>query len=422
MTNPKIENKGKSVNHQFDYFRASLEAERCLSCYDPPCRKSCPASIPIPDFIRSIRSGNIQYAAKLIREANPLAAVCGTVCPEEIFCQNRCTRKSIDEPIKIRELHSYATQFEVEYSMIEYPVESRIAIIGSGPAGLTCAIKLAEKGLGAVIFEQSDQPGGVPASSIPQFRLSDDVINSDLDYAKGLGVEFKLSAKIDNPQVLLNDYNAVFIATGLPQGRTVNIPGENLPEVMTALSFLEEARLGKCEFLKSKKVIIIGGGNVSLDVAAAAANEGASEVHLVYRRGPIEMKVWKSELEEAQNRGVIIDFLTSPVEYKAESGKLSSVTCIRTQLTEKLDSSGRRIPETIPGTEFSIPADLAITAIGLTSDYMKEIKVNSDLSTSVAGIFAGGDWARGEGTIVESVRDGKLAADSITTYVKDKQR
>jgi len=400
---------------------ARFEAARCLACYDPPCQKSCPASIPIPDFIRSINTGNVRNAAKIIRRANPMAAICGVICPEEIFCQSHCTRNKIDEPIKIRELHDYATSFEITSQKPETRTKGRVAVIGSGPAGLACASKLAEAGIEVVIYEQSNHPGGVPAGSIPDFRLADKIINFDMQYINELGIEIELNSRIENPEKLLDKFDAVFVAAGLANNRQVNIPGEDLPEVITALRFLEDARSGQLNSIQSKRVIIIGGGNVSLDAAATAVHEGASEVRLLYRRGPKEMKVWRSELEEAQSREVIIDFLISPLEFTAKSGKLNAVKCIRMRLGDKIDSSGRRIPELVAGTECLIPADLVITAIGLTSDYMKSISVNDDRSTSVSGIFAGGDWARGEGTIVEAVRDGKLAAESIQTYLKDKQ-
>ncbi len=412
--------KTNNLIPKFNEIEARFEAARCLACYDSPCQNSCPASIPIPDFIRSIKSGNVRHAAQLIRQANPMVGICGTVCPEEIFCQSNCTRSKIDGPIKIRELHSYATSFETAYQHTDKGLRGRVAVIGSGPASLTCASKLAEAGVEVVIYEQSGHAGGVPASSIPDFRLADEIINFDLQYVNQLGIDIVLNSRIENPEKLLQEFDVVFIAAGLAINRQANIPGEDLPEVITALRFLEDAKSGQLDSLKSKRVIIIGGGNVSLDVAATAMDAGASEVHLLYRRGPGEMKVWRSELEEAQNRGVIIDFLTSPVEFVAKSGRLQAVRCTHMRLSDKTDSSGRRIPEPVPGTEFVLPADIVVTAIGLTSDYMKNIKINNDLSTSIKGIFAGGDWARGEGTIVEAVRDGKLAAESIQIYLKDK--
>jgi NADPH-dependent glutamate synthase beta subunit-like oxidoreductase len=397
------------------------EAKRCLSCFDPPCMQSCPAGIPIPDFIRSLNSGNVTTAARIIRDANPLASICGAVCPEEVFCQSHCTRAQIDSPIKIRELHGYVTGNEVANESVSKILKNKIAIIGSGPAGIACSITLALQGVQAVIYEKSDHLGGVPSSSIPNFRLSDTTIATDVDYARKLGVEFELKAVIDDPKSLLQNHKAVFIAAGLAKGVTAKVPGSESTGVLSALSFLEQARSGKPHDIKGKRVVIIGGGNVSLDVAAVAMESGAAEVHLLYRRGPAEMKVWRTELEEAQARGVVIDYLTTPVEYVTKAGKLQAVRCIRTRLTDKRDSSGRRSVEQVPGSEFNIPADFVIEAIGLTSDYSREIKANDDLTTSVEGIFTGGDWARGEGTIVEAVRDGKLAAAKIIAYMKDKK-
>jgi NADPH-dependent glutamate synthase beta subunit-like oxidoreductase len=397
------------------------EAKRCLSCFKPPCQGSCPASIPIPDFIRSLNSGNVANAARLIRNANPLASICGAVCPEEVFCQSHCTRSQIDAPIKIRELHSYVTGYETANESVSQLSKNKVAIIGSGPAGLSCAIILALQGVQAIIYERSDHIGGVPSSSIPDFRLNDETISTDIEYARKLGVEFKLNTDIDDPKALLKDHQAVFIAAGLAKGVTAKIPGSESTGVLSALSFLEKARSGNYYNIKNKRMIIIGGGNVSLDVAAVAMESGAAEVHLLYRRGPAEMKVWQTELDEAQKRGVVIDYLTMPIEYMAKTNQLQAVKCIRTRLTEKHDSSGRRMIEQVLGSEFSIPADFVVEAIGLTSDYSRDIKVNADLSTSVDSIFAGGDWARGEGTIVEAVRDGKNAAQKIILYMKDKR-
>lgn len=397
------------------------EVTRCLGCYEPPCRLNCPADIPIPEFIRSIKSGNIKYAAGLIRQANPMAAVCGAVCPEEVFCQSRCTRAQIDLPVKIRELHDYATAFEARFPVDKIKFENRAAVIGSGPAGISCAAGLSKNGIKAVVFEQSGRAGGVPSSSIPRFRLSDEVIDFDIEQVGNAGVDIRLNTTIDDPEKLLKEYDAVFIAAGLSVGKGTNIPGCDLPQVKSSPALLGDTRKGDTDYIQGKRVVIIGGGNVSLDVAASAMAAGASEVHLLYRRGPAEMKVWKSELDEAQKRGVIIDFLVTPFEYIAESGNLKEVRCIRTKLTDKLDSSRRRIAEAVSGTEFEIPADLVVESIGLVSDYGKNIRANEDLTTSVQGIFAGGDWARGEGTIVEAVRDGKLAAEKIISYLKDKK-
>jgi NADPH-dependent glutamate synthase beta subunit-like oxidoreductase len=398
------------------------EADRCLSCYDPPCQKACPASIPIPSFISAIKSGNLKYAAALVREANPMVATCGEVCPEEVFCQTHCTRTQIDKPIKIRELHGYATRFESDSAASKMHQTGSAAIIGSGPAGISCAVKLAQAGFSVTIYEQSDHPGGVPNSSIPKFRIENETIEIDINHARKQGVKILLRSSVDNPQSLLKQFDAVFMATGLPENRYLNIPGENLPQILSALAFLEKARSGLVEILSGKRVIVVGGGNVSLDVAASAAALDAAEVRLLYRRSPKEIKVWNSELKEAQNRGVMIDYLTNPIEFIGEGQTLKGVKCIRMRLSDELDSGGRKVPRAVPGSEFIISADLVITAVGLESNYQKNARIETGFSTSIGGVFAGGDWARGEGTIVEAVRDGKLAAQSIIDYVKAKRK
>ncbi len=396
------------------------EARRCLSCFDPPCQKACPASIPIPEFIRSLNSGNYKRAAKLVRDANSMAAVCGAVCPQEVFCQSVCTRGNIDQPLKIRELHGFATRNESAKLKDVKLRNIKVAIIGAGPAGLTCAAKLSESNYNVTIFEKSPKAGGIPGSSIPNFRLSDETINRDIDYVKNAGIAFELNHFIDDPQSLLNDYQAVFIATGLQVSKRLEIRGEELPQVLDSLTFLERARSGSMENLTGMSVVVVGGGNVSLDVAATAASLGAVDVHLLYRRGPHEMKVWRSELEEVRNRGVLINYLTAPLQIIGDSTGLEAVKCTRMNLIDNLDSSGRRMVMPIPGSDFMMPADIVISAIGLSSDFMKDITINPDYSTSVPGLFAGGDWARGEGTIVEAVRDGKAAASAIVSYLEGK--
>jgi NADPH-dependent glutamate synthase beta subunit-like oxidoreductase len=217
----------------------------------------------------------------------------------------------------------------------------------------------------------------------------------------------------------LREYRAVFVATGLPRERKTGIPGENLEGVIGSLEFLEKARRREIRSLAGRQVVIIGGGNVSLDTAATAADLGAASVRLLYRRGPLEMKVWRAELESVQKRGVIIDYLTAPLELVGEKGKLVGIVCARTTLSDNFDSSGRRIPTIIDSSAYNIAADIAIISIGLYSDYCPAVSFREDMTSSVPGLFAGGDLARGEGTIVEAVRDGKLAARRIIEYLTE---
>jgi NADPH-dependent glutamate synthase beta subunit-like oxidoreductase len=394
------------------------EAGRCLACYDPPCRRACPAAIPVSEFIRAIGTGNVRYAAALVREANPLAAVCGAVCPAEVFCQSKCTRSQIDSPLRIRELHAWATSSERHEIYIDDDEHGqRVGIIGAGPAGLSCAIELMKRGVYAAVFDKREIGGGVPATNIPDFRLPQSTIDIDLDYAKSLGIEVYGEDPDHDLEDLLMMFEAVFVATGLPRCKRLGIPGEDMPGVLPVLSFLEDARAGHMSSLTGRRVVVIGGGNVSLDAASAAAELGAREVRLIYRRGPREMKVWQSELREAQARGVAIDYFISPVEFVLDGARLAGIKCVRTELHENTDSSGRRIPREIPGSEFIVPADMVVVAVGMTSDYLGNVTINSDLTTSIPGLYVGGDLARGEGTIVEAVADGKRAARIIAEYV-----
>jgi NADPH-dependent glutamate synthase beta subunit-like oxidoreductase len=353
----------------------------------------------------------------LVREANPMAAVCGAVCPAEIFCQAKCTRARIDSPLRIRELHAWATSFERPLSAYDKPEGVKIAIIGAGPAGLSCASELCRLGINAVVFEARENAGGVSGHSIPDFRLPDAIVNNDINYACNLGAEIIAGAWIEMPSSLLGEYPAVFVSTGLPRAKKLGIPDEDIPGITPALFFLEEARAGRIPSLAGRRVIVVGGGNVSLDVASAADQLGACEVRLLYRRGPNEMKVWKSELEEAARRGVVIDFLVSPKRFISENDTLSAIECVRTELGDEVDTDGRRIPREIPGNEFIVPADLAVVAVGMTSEYLKDVTINPDMTTSMPGLFVGGDLRRGEGTVVEAVADGKRAARVIAEYV-----
>jgi NADPH-dependent glutamate synthase beta subunit-like oxidoreductase len=419
MRQNQKESISKLAGHQKDWVMS--EAIRCLYCYDAPCRKACPASINIPQYIMSIKSGNLPRAATIVRHDNPMAAVCGVICPAEVFCHAKCTRGKIDVPIRIRELHSYATQFEDGFPLIISHEKKKVAIIGAGPSGLACAAKLTLKGIQTVIFDQSQCPGGVPRQSIPRFRLDDEDIDIDIDYVKNIGAAIVSNSRINDPSTLLKEYDAVFMGVGLSNQKKLGIPCEDLPQVFKGVQFLEMARSGKQQTLSKKHVVVIGGGNVSLDVAATAAHLKAKEIHLLYRRGMLELRAWESEYTLTQKMGVIIDYLTVPIEFMSISGRLAAVKCLRTQLLNERDPDGRRKSVQLPDTEFLIPADLAVVAVGMTSDYRPEIKTIGDLTTSVDGIFAGGEWLRGSGTVVEAVRDGKAAADLIISYLKGKK-
>jgi len=415
---------------------ARIEADRCLYCFDAPCTAACPAHIDIPAYIAMIRSGNVRGAAEVVRRSNALASVCGNICPEEVFCQAACNRSGIDTPIKIRELHHFATHYEAEHGYS--PVRSfqhngkRVAVVGGGPAGLSCAFDLAKFGYAVTIFDKRGL-GGVPKSSIPAFRLTDAELQTDLRFLSG-HFTFR-QEEVDNSGVegLKREYDALFLAVGLGTDRALRIMGERLAGVVPVLSFLEEAKSNPEVMPVGNNVVVVGGGNVSLDAAATAKRLGASSVLLVYRRSETEMKVWRPELAEARRQGVEFSFLTVPIEIvEGVDGHVTGVRCRKTRLSDDRDSSGRPIPVEIPGSEQVIHADTVVIAIGqdiqpglfskLKRDRRRYIAVNKDFLTSSPGIFAGGDAIAGEGTIVQSVAHGKQAAHSIHRFLNKKAR
>ena len=411
--------------------QARIEAERCLQCFDAPCEQACPTHIKIPKFIGMIRNGNIIGAAKVVKTSNALINVCGKICPEETFCQSVCTRSKQDEPIKIRELHFYATQEEAKqgFALTKPFPKSRkkIAVVGAGPSGLGCAFELTKLGYKVDVFDKR-KPGGVPRSSIPAFRLADKELESDIKFLskyvslKKKTVDGKVFAQIQK------SYDATFLAIGLGKDRPVGIPGEKLKGVLAVLEFLESAKANLRKTKIGKRVIIIGGGNVSLDAGATAKRLGAESVILIYRRSEKEMRVWKAELEEARKQGVEIRFLTNPIAVIGKI-KVQGIKCRHTKLSKQKDKSGRPIPIEVKGSEFIIDADNIIIAIGqsIAADWLEGfgrekgyIKVDENFRTSVDKVFAGGDMINGEGTIVQSVAQGKHAAQAIHEFLSGK--
>jgi glutamate synthase (NADPH/NADH) small chain len=406
---------------------ATAEADRCLSCFDAPCREACPTHIDIPTFIAMIKSRNVRGAAEVVKSSNALANVCGKICPEEVFCQASCTRAKQDSPIAIRELHFFATQHEARagYSR-RLPAPSpdaTAAVIGAGPAGLACAFELSKLGVAVTLFD-GRAAGGVPRHSIPTFRLAERELLDDLDFLAGA---FTLRAENVTPAVfsgIRKEFDAVFLGVGLGLDRAIGLRGEDLAGVHPVLRFLEAAKLGTMRV--GRRVLIVGGGNVSLDAAATAKRLGAEEVTLLYRRSEAEMKVWKSELEEARRQGVEIRFLTVPVRITGEKA-VTGLVCRRTALSAERDASGRPVPVEVPGSEFTLPAECLVVAVGqvvgteiargLASDHKGYIAVDAELRTSDPKVFAGGDAVGGEGTIVGSVAHGKRAARAMRAHI-----
>jgi dihydropyrimidine dehydrogenase (NAD+) subunit PreT len=412
--------------------QARTEAERCLQCFDAPCMTACPTHIDVPKFISMIRSGNLMGAAEVVKTSNALANTCGKICPEEIFCQSVCTRGKEDTPIKIRELHFFATQYEANKGFshaVPFPkTEGRVAVIGAGPAGLGCAFELAKLGHSVDVFDPR-KSGGVPRNSIPSFRLAARELEADTKFLSGF---FKYKSKAVDAKYfdqLRKSHDAIFLAVGLGKDRGLGIAGEKLKGVLPVLSFLEKAKASPSSVKIGKKVVIVGGGNVSLDAAATAKRLGAESVILIYRRSEKEMRVWKSELEEARKQGVEIRFLINPVSIVGKT-KVQGIKCRQTRLSGKKDKSGRPIPVEVKGSDFVLEADSVIIAIGQSIeakwlegfDRTKAgyVKVSENFQTSVPAVFAGGDMIAGEGTIVQSVASGKFAAHEIHNYLSAK--
>ncbi|MCU6752689.1 NADPH-dependent glutamate synthase [Bovifimicola ammoniilytica] len=444
---PKVRAKNfEEVCLGYNIEEAKEEASRCLKCKNPQCQKGCPVSIDIPSFIKEVEDGNIEEAAKIIGRSSALPAVCGRVCPQESQCEGKCIRGIKGEPISIGKLERFVADWSRENGIDpEKSAESngkKVAVIGSGPSGLTCAGDLAKLGYDVTIFEALHEPGGVLVYGIPEFRLpKDTVVKHEIENVKKLGVKIETnvvighSTKIDE---LLNEegFDAVFIGSGAGLPRFMGIPGESANGVFSANEYLTRSNLMKAfkeeydtPIVAGKKVAVVGGGNVAMDAARTALRLGA-EVHIVYRRSEEELPARVEEVHHAKEEGVIFDLLTNPVEIlEDEKGWVKGMKCIRMELGEP-DASGRRKSVEVPGSEFIMDVDTVImslgtspnplissTTVGLDTDRRKCIIADETGKTTKEAVYAGGDAVTGAATVILAMEAGKAGAKGIHEFL-----
>jgi len=427
---------------------AAEEAKRCLQCKKPACMDGCPVEIDIPAFINLVAESKFLEAVKKIKETNSLPAICGRVCPQEIQCETKCVIGKKGEPIAIGRLERFVADWERAQGKVEAPPRpksknKKVAVVGSGPAGLTVASDLVKLGYGVTLFEALHKTGGVLVYGIPEFRLPKAIVQAEVDFVESLGVEIKTNAligKLHTIQELMdNGYDAVFIGIGAGGPMFMNIPGEELNGVYSANEFLTRSNLMKAYLFpeydtpikKNKKVAVVGAGNVAMDSVRTAIRLGADEVYLVYRRSEKEMPARVEEIERAKEEKAVFKLLTNPVRIiNDETGWVKAMECIQMELGEP-DASGRRRPIPIKGSEFIIDVDAVIMALGTNANPLlpqatpglelnKWGYITADeetCQTSIKGVYAGGDIVTGSATVILAMGAGRKAAKTIDKYL-----
>ena len=434
------------------------EAARCLNCKNPACVSGCPVNIHIPEFISKVAEGDFEGAYQVIHQSSSLPAVCGRVCPQETQCESKCVRGIKGEPVGIGRLERFVADWHNTYATekptVPAPNGHKVAIVGSGPSGLTCAGDLAKEGYAVTVFEALHVAGGVLMYGIPEFRLPKAIVQKEVDTLKAMGVEMMTNVVIGKTitvdELFEDGYEAVFIGSGAGLPRFMGIPGESLKGVYSANEFLTRNNLMKAyregsatPVMEARKVAVVGGGNVAMDAARTALRLGADEVSIIYRRSMEELPARREEVEHAMEEGIQFRLLNNPVEILGynnpddrrdpKNGFVRGIRCIRMELGEP-DAKGRRRPVEVPGSEFELDVDCVIMSIGtspnpLIKSTTKGLDVNSHGGiiveeetglTSREGVYAGGDAVTGAATVILAMGAGKTAARAIDEYLKNK--
>jgi len=433
------------VNLGYSQQLAVLEAERCLQCKNPVCIAGCPVRVNIPRFIELLRVGDMAGAAASLLGDNALPCVTGRVCPQEIQCEGVCVRAKKGSPVAIGALERYVADWAMAHpealqASSPAPSGRRVAIVGSGPAGLTAAKELASAGHAVTIFEAFHSPGGVLIYGIPEFRLPKAIVQQEVDRLRAAGVRIETNAIIGRTYTLTElrgMFDAIYLAVGAGLPVFMNVPGENLKGVYSANEYLTRVNLmgawnpeSDTPILKGHRVVVVGGGNVAMDAVRTAKRLGAETATIVYRRGKAELPARIEEVHHAEQEGIVFDLLVAPVEVLGDENRwVTGLRCIRMELGEE-DASGRRRPVPIEGSEFVLDCDMVIVAIGTKANPLltaaePDLEVNrwgyivtdEDGMTTMPGVFAGGDIVRGAATVILAMGDGKTAAQAIDTYL-----
>lgn len=471
MRNQKPECRKKNFNEVplgYNMDEAINEANRCLQCPTAPCVNGCPVEVPIPEFIKAIKENDIAKAIDIMKSKNNLPAICGRVCPQEEQCEQVCIMGKKNQPVAVGRLERYigdqalvaienkaGEKLAKKETTVKEEIESadgnkspinkgeKIAVIGAGPAGLTAAADLAKEGFQVTLFEALHDTGGVLRYGIPEFRLPKGIVDKEVEEIKKLGVEVQVNVIIGKTitidELFEEGYKAVFIGTGAGLPKFLNIPGKNLNGIYSANEFLTRVNLMKAYKYPEydtpvkigKKVAVIGGGNVAMDSARTALRLGADEVSIVYRRSEDELPARNEEIEHAKEEGISFKLLNNPLAFHEKNGRVNSMECVKMELGEK-DSSGRPRPIPIESSNWKLDVDSVIVAIGqnpnplLTSNTSKlkteswgGIIVDEKLTTSIPGVYAGGDTVTGAATVIKAMGAGKKAAKSIMEYLSN---